>query len=255
MKDEQREGYCKEVAGDHYPSNSASDYILPHLLNLYASRAKAQDFEIYAPNATFEDPLMRAEGYASILLALFGNRITAATKTSACNSWWVKQIKSSFYSLGKVWDCCLRIIPTVAFCTFQIFSESRIVEYNVTEKEISPGNKEILIDNKQYYKFLGKDIHMISLIKLYTEGGKVVRHEDCWDKKPLRNRETVKVPLVGRMMEVSRRASMLLTHALMGFGKDPTIVDVRSLKLKRLKLNCYSLLDDGRDRTLDIVLR
>lgn len=34
MKDEQREGYCKEVAGDHYPSNSASDYILPHLLNL-----------------------------------------------------------------------------------------------------------------------------------------------------------------------------------------------------------------------------
>uniref|UniRef100_M0ZPC0 Uncharacterized protein n=1 Tax=Solanum tuberosum TaxID=4113 RepID=M0ZPC0_SOLTU len=105
----------------------------------------------------------------------------------------------------------------------QVFSESRIVEYNVTEKEISPGNKEILIDNKQYYKFLGKDIHMISLIKLYTEGGKVVRHEDCWDKKPLRNRETVKVPLVGRMIEVSRRASMLLTHALMGFGKDPSM--------------------------------
>ncbi|KAH0714400.1 hypothetical protein KY284_007305 [Solanum tuberosum] len=94
----------------------------------YSSRAKAQDFEIYAPNATFEDPLMRAEG--------------------------VKQIKSSFYSLGKV------------------FSESRIVEYNDTQKEISPGNKEILIDNKQYYKFLEKDIHMISLIKLYTEGGK-----------------------------------------------------------------------------------
>lgn len=179
MKDEQREGYCKEVHSDYNPSNCASDYILPHLLNLYASRATRKDFEIYAPNATFEDPLMRAEG--------------------------VKQIKSSFYSLGKV------------------FSESRIVEYNVTEKEISPGNKEILIDNKQYYKFLGKDIHMISLIKLYTEGGKVVRHEDCWDKKPLRNRETVKVPLVGRMMEVSRRASMLVTHALMGFGKDPTV--------------------------------
>ncbi|KAG5575028.1 hypothetical protein H5410_055162 [Solanum commersonii] len=131
-KYEEKEGYLKE-AGDDY---TASHYILPHLLNLYASRAKAQDFEIYAPNATFEDPLMRAEG--------------------------VKQIKSSFYSLGKV------------------FSESRIVEYNVTEKEISPGNKEILIDNKQYYKFLGKDIHMISLIKLYTEGGKVVRHEDWY---------------------------------------------------------------------------
>ncbi|KAJ8551627.1 hypothetical protein K7X08_021642 [Anisodus acutangulus] len=178
MKDEQREVYCKEAGGDYNPSNRASDCILPHLLNLYASRAKAQDFEIYAPNATFEDPLMRAEG--------------------------VKQIKSSFYSIGKV------------------FSESRIVEYNITEKEISPGNKEILIDNKQYYKFLGKDIHMISLIKLYTEGGKVVRHEDCWDKKPLRNRETVKVPLVSRMMEVSRRASMFLTHVLMGCGKDPT---------------------------------
>lgn len=97
------------------------------------------------------------------------------------------------------------------------------MEYNVTEKEISPGNTEILIDNKQYYKFLGKDIHMISLIKLYTEGGKVIRHEDCWDKKPLRNRETVNVPLVGRMIEVSRRASMFLTHALMGFGKDPSM--------------------------------
>ncbi|KAH0745538.1 hypothetical protein KY285_007195 [Solanum tuberosum] len=75
-------------AGDDY---IASHYILPHLLNLYSSRAKAQDFEIYAPNATFEDPLMHAEG--------------------------VKQIKLSFYSLGKV------------------FSESRIVEYNVTQKK------------------------------------------------------------------------------------------------------------------------
>ncbi|KAH0713518.1 hypothetical protein KY289_009477 [Solanum tuberosum] len=44
-----------------------------------------------------------------------------------------------------------------------------------------------------------------------------------WDYKPLRNRETVKVPLVGRMTEVSRRASMLLTHALMEFGKDPSM--------------------------------
>ncbi|WMV53803.1 hypothetical protein MTR67_047188 [Solanum verrucosum] len=161
-KEEEREGYLKQAAN---PSNTESHYILPHLLNLYASRAKAQDFEIYAPNATFEDPLMRAEGS----------------------------------------------------------SVSRIVEYNVTEKEISPGNKEILIGNKHYYKFLGKDIHMISMIKLYTEGGKVVRHEDCWDKKSLGNKETVKVALVGRVIEVSRRASMLLTHALMGFGKDPSM--------------------------------
>ncbi|XP_049380786.1 putative late blight resistance protein homolog R1A-10 isoform X2 [Solanum stenotomum] len=133
--------------------------------------------------------------------------------SSVVNS--AKRIQQEQESLGN-YELQLRIIP-------KVFSESRIVEYNITQKEISPGNKEILIENKQYYKFLGKDIHMVSLIKLYTEGGKVVRHEDCWDKKPLRNRETVKVPLVGCMIEVSRRASMLLTHALMGFGKDPSM--------------------------------
>ncbi|XWS65681.1 hypothetical protein CRYUN_Cryun05aG0134200 [Craigia yunnanensis] len=116
----------------------------------------------------------------------------------------VKQIKSAFYSLSKV------------------FSESRIVEYSVTEKVTSAGKQEILIDNKQQYKFLGRNIDMISLIRLSVEDGKVVRHEDWWDKKPLRNRETVKLPFVGRMMELTRRGSMLATHALMGFGKDPT---------------------------------
>ncbi|KAI5648366.1 hypothetical protein M9H77_34371 [Catharanthus roseus] len=162
----------KEVCGDF------SNDILPRILNIYGSRGSPQDFEIYAPNATFEDPLMRAEG--------------------------IKQIKSAFYSLSKV------------------FSESRIVEYNINENVISPGKKEINIDNKQYYKFLGKDIHMVSLIKLQMENGKIVRHEDWWDKKPLWNRETVKLPPLGRMTEITRRASMLATHALMGFGKDPT---------------------------------
>jgi hypothetical protein len=42
-----------------------------------------------------------------------------------------------------------------------------------------------------------------------------------WDRKPLKNRETVGLPLVGRLAEASRRGAMLLTHALMGFGKDP----------------------------------
>lgn len=42
-----------------------------------------------------------------------------------------------------------------------------------------------------------------------------------WDKKPLKNRDTVKLPLVGRLAEITRRGSMLVTHALMGFGKDP----------------------------------
>lgn len=38
--------------------------------------------------------------------------------------------------------------------------------------------KQILIDNKQHYKIMGKNIDMISLIKLYVENGKIVRHED-----------------------------------------------------------------------------
>jgi hypothetical protein len=178
LKDEQREGSCKGAC-ENNPSKSVSDRLLPHLLNIYGSRATPSDFEIYAPDATFEDPLMCAHG--------------------------VKQIKSAFYSLSKV------------------FSESRIVEYTVQENLISPSKQEVLIDNKQYYKFLGKSIDMISLIKLQVEDGKVVRHEDWWDKKPLWNRETAKVPLVGRMIEITRRGSMLATHAMMGFGKDPPV--------------------------------
>ncbi|KAG2243258.1 hypothetical protein Bca52824_094899 [Brassica carinata] len=125
----------------------------------------------------------------------------------------VKQIKSAFYSLSK----------------------SKIVEYHVQENDIAPGKKEILIDNKQHYKIMGKDIDMISYQTLCREW------EDCptrrlviittnspslslyplWDKKPLRNRDTVSFPLVGRFMEMGRRGMMLATHAMMGFGKDP----------------------------------
>ncbi|OAY39013.1 uncharacterized protein LOC110625148 isoform X2 [Manihot esculenta] len=131
-----------------------SDDILPHILNLYGSRAIPRDFEIYAPNASFEDPLMCAHG--------------------------VKQIKSAFYSLPK-----------------------------------------ILVDNKQQYIFLGRSINIVSLIKLYVEDGKVLRHEDWWDKKPISNRHTSTCPLFGRFKELSRRGSMLATHAMMRFGKDP----------------------------------
>ncbi|THU66796.1 hypothetical protein C4D60_Mb05t17980 [Musa balbisiana] len=154
-----------------------SEFIVPHLLKLYGSRATARDFEIYAPNATFEDPLMCAHG--------------------------VKQIKSAFYSLPKV------------------FSESRIVEYTIQENTTGPGKAEILIDNKQHYKIFGKDIDLVSLIKLKVEGGQVVHHEDWWDRKPLKNRDTTNLPLVGRLAEYTRRGSMLITHVLMGFGKDP----------------------------------
>ncbi|MFS7937748.1 putative NTF2-like domain superfamily protein [Helianthus anomalus] len=175
-KDEQQQGEACDISSDQ--SNKVADDILPHILNLYASRASPQDFEIYAPDASFEDPLMCARG--------------------------VKQIKSAFYSLSKV------------------FSESKIVEYTLQENILPHGTREILIDNKQYYKFMGKNIDMISLIKLYVENGKVIRHEDCWDKKPLWNKETSKVPLVGKLIEVAKRGSMFATHAMMRFGKDPT---------------------------------
>ncbi|KAL5800506.1 hypothetical protein ACOSQ4_033390 [Xanthoceras sorbifolium] len=167
---------CSKEACEFTKRISSSDDIIPHLLNLYGSRATSLDFQIYAPDASFEDPLMCANG--------------------------VRQIKSAFYSLSKV------------------FSESRIAEYSVKENIITPGKLEILIDNKQQYKFWGKNIDMISLIRLYVENGKVIRHEDWWDKKPLWNRETAKIPLVGRIMEMTRRGSMLATHAMMGFGKD-----------------------------------
>ncbi|CAN6566928.1 unnamed protein product [Malus baccata var. baccata] len=172
------EGKCEFISRKQDGvSASVHDDIILHILKLYGSCATPSDFEIYSPNASFEDPLMCARG--------------------------LKQIKSAFYSLPKV------------------FSESRIVEYSVKENMVSPGNHEIWVDNKQHYKFMGKDIDMISLIKLSVLEGKVVRHEDWWDKKPLSNRETVKVPLLGRILEMARRGSMLATHVMMGFGKDP----------------------------------
>jgi len=120
------------------PAGGVAERILPHLLNLYGSRATARDFEIYAPDATFEDPLMRAHG--------------------------VKQIKSSFYSLPKV------------------FGESKIVEYTVQENPTGPGKAEILIDNKQHYKVFGKPVDLTTLIRLQVEDGKVVRHEDWYGR-------------------------------------------------------------------------
>ncbi|RWW06615.1 hypothetical protein BHE74_00037278, partial [Ensete ventricosum] len=102
----------------------------------------------------------------------------------------------------------------------QVFSESRIVEYTIQENATGPGKAEILIDNKQHYKLFGKDIDLVSLIRLKVEGGLVVHHEDWWDRKPLKNRDTTNLPLVGRLAEYTRRGSMLITHVLMGFGKD-----------------------------------
>ncbi|KAG0612349.1 hypothetical protein M758_6G020400 [Ceratodon purpureus] len=151
-------------------------HIIPHILNLYNCTSTAADYEIYAPNATFEDPLMQAHGVA--------------------------QIKSAFYAIPKV------------------FKEGRMLEYTVEEEERTPNSGEIRLHNLQRYKVLSKTIDMRSLIKLQVEGGKVVRHEDLWDKNPLWNRQTVKLPLVGRLAETWRRGNMMVTHVLMGFGKD-----------------------------------
>ncbi|KAL3677791.1 hypothetical protein R1sor_020747 [Riccia sorocarpa] len=151
--------------------------ILPSILNLYNCQATAADFEVYAPDATFEDPLMCAKG--------------------------VKQIKSAFYSLPKV------------------FTEGKMGDYLVQEDETSPGNGEIRIDNIQHYRVWGQAIDLKSLIKLSVKDGKVIRHEDLWDKRTLWNKHTVRVPLVGRAAETWRRFNMLVTHTLMGFGRDP----------------------------------
>ncbi|KAG0622159.1 hypothetical protein M758_3G075900 [Ceratodon purpureus] len=161
--------------------------IIPHILNLYNSCPSATDFDaIYAPNATFEDPLMQAHGVA--------------------------QIKSAFYAMPKV------------------FLDSSVLKYTVKEEQTAPKSGEICVDNLQQYKLLqlgpvGYFITMQSLIKLKVEGGKVVRHEDLWGGYRLWNRHTVRVPLVGRMAETVRRGSMLLTHVLMGFGKDHKTLD------------------------------
>jgi len=159
------------------PGNLAAG-ILPHILNLYNCNATAADYEIYDPKATFEDPLMQAHG--------------------------VKQIKSAFYSIPKV------------------FKDGKVIEYTVTEEESAPNSGEIKIDNLQRYKLAGKTIDVVSLISLQVENGKVVRHVDMWNKKPLWDRNTIKVPLVGRVVEKLRRGNMLVTHLFMGFGKDPT---------------------------------
>ncbi|XP_024403795.1 uncharacterized protein [Physcomitrium patens] len=127
--------------------------ILPHILNLYNCKATSADYDIYHPKATFEDPLMRAQG--------------------------VTQIKSAFYSIPKV------------------FKDAEMLEYSVTVEESAPSSGEI-------------------------ENGKVTRHVDMWNKKPLLDRSTIKVPLVGRMVESLRRGNMLITHLFMRFGKDPS---------------------------------
>lgn len=71
----------------------------------YGSCAKANDFDMYAPNASFEDPLTHAQGYVTnaFIFLLTCSLITLKfAYLSDLGFLRVKQIKSAFYSLAKV---------------------------------------------------------------------------------------------------------------------------------------------------------
>ncbi|CAI5474982.1 unnamed protein product [Closterium sp. Yama58-4] len=118
-----------------------SSKILPHLFKLYGCTARDEDFQIYSPDAKFDDPLMSAHG--------------------------LNQIKSAFYSMQV------------------LFQEGRIVEYTLEETSTGDGSGLVVMDNKQNYRVWGRPFDVDSRIQLKVEGGKVVHHEDLWNKKPL----------------------------------------------------------------------
>lgn len=71
----------------------------------YGSCAKANDFDMYAPNASFEDPLTHAQGYVIFQLYIFFSSlwIFIFFLFLTLGLFRVKQIKSAFYSLPKVY--------------------------------------------------------------------------------------------------------------------------------------------------------
>ncbi|RZC84134.1 hypothetical protein C5167_046920 [Papaver somniferum] len=211
-----KEAQASENTDNNKNSTRLSDNIMPHILNLYSS-PKPRDFEIYTPDATFEDPLMCAQGVKEIKSAFYSipkhqawlGAIVAMTCVELCDH---------FKKLGVTITKSL----TGKNCRVKVMNISVGLNYVLHRVGVCICNIQILVDNKQHYKFLGKDVTMISLITLQVKEGKVVRHEDWWDKKPLWNKDTVKVPVLGRLVEMSRTGSMFATHLLMGFGKDPS---------------------------------
>ncbi|XP_020222162.1 uncharacterized protein LOC109804739 [Cajanus cajan] len=75
---------------DRSTNKRYADSLIPHILHLYGACATSRDFDIYAADATFEDPLMCARG--------------------------VKQIKSAFYSISKVFHYSI-CFSCFGFCT------------------------------------------------------------------------------------------------------------------------------------------
>jgi hypothetical protein len=161
--------------------------LIPHILNLYNSCPTAADFDaIYAPNATFEDPLAQAHG--------------------------VGQIKSAFYAMPKVLlDSTVLKYTVEEEQTGPKSGEIRL--HNLQQYKLLQLGP------------LGHYLTIQSLMKFTVEAGKVVRHEDLWGGYQLWNRHTVRVPLVGRMAEAARKWNMLVIHVLMGFGKDHKTLD------------------------------
>ncbi|GJP52839.1 hypothetical protein CLOM_g11926 [Closterium sp. NIES-68] len=113
----------------------------------------------------------------------------------------LNQIKSAFYSMQV------------------LFQEGRIVEYSIEETSTGEGSGLVVMDNKQNYKVWGRPFDVDSRIQLKVEGGKVVHHEDLWNKKPLWSDPSNGI--FGWLGYSWRRGAMITTDVLMGRGKDP----------------------------------
>jgi hypothetical protein len=125
----------------------------------------------------------------------------------------------------------------------QIFKEAQTVDYTITEEEMAPGSGDWTTPCRlklphHLYKlhilvacFKDYAIRTIKSRELFFTNLPLIFQsttKSCdqfyawhrWDKNPLKNRETVKVPLMGHAMEGILRGNMMVTHLLVGFGKD-----------------------------------
>ena len=84
----------------------------------------------------------------------------------------MKQIKSAFYSLSKVYNLTpffttmmmVLLLNLTPYFPLQFFGESKIVEYHVQENDIAPGKKEVrdsscfslLLVTSYYYNLIFK---------------------------------------------------------------------------------------------------
>ncbi|GAQ86135.1 hypothetical protein KFL_002720090 [Klebsormidium nitens] len=109
----------------------------------------------------------------------------------------LKQVQSAFQAMPKT------------------FSMAQALKSDVIKDLDAPSSGEIHIDLVMKYKMrpVGPTFEMPSLVRLVVQDGQVVRHEDLWHHKPLTH-----TGIVGKTGDMMRRANMMLTHAIMGFG-------------------------------------